>query len=256
MTPVQSQRPPWVAVFRVLILAAIFGIWEALSGLGIVSPQLLPAPSKVWAAVQDLFAEGKIYADIGFTLFAIGIATFIALPFGILVGFLLEESPYWGIVLKPLVFFPLSIPKSVFLPIFIFIFGIGVAMKIGFAVFSIIFLVILATTTAIEAVNPDHVTVARSYGATRLQIAWRAYVPSMLPIILEGVRVSVIFAFTGVVLAEMYASRAGMGYLIASWGDNFVVDKLLAGIFLVSAAAIFVNELIRWLEVRCSQWRE
>jgi NitT/TauT family transport system permease protein len=256
MTLFRSERMPWVIVARLATIIFIFGVWEILSRTGIVSPQLLPAPSKVWAAVQALFADGKIYADIGITMFSIGVAVLIAMPFGVIVGFLLQESAYWGTVVKPLVFFPLSIPKSVFLPIFIFIFGIGVSMKIGFAVFSIIFLVILATTTAIEAVNPDHLTVARSYGATRLQIAWRVYLPSMLPIMLDGVRVSVIFAFTGVVLAEMYASRAGMGYLIASWGDNFMVDKLLAGIFLVSTAAIVINESIRWLEVQCSRWRE
>ena len=49
----------------------------------------------------------------------------------------------------------------------------------------------------------------------------RIYVPSMMPVLLETLRISMIFNFTGVMIAEMYASRTGIGHLIASWGENF-----------------------------------
>jgi NitT/TauT family transport system permease protein len=99
------------------------------------------------------------------------------------------------------------------------------------------------------------VLVARSYGATRMQILSRVYVPSMMPILLETLRISMIFNFTGVMIAEMYASRTGIGHLIAGWGENFQMPQLFAGVIMLATVAILFNETVRFLEVRCSTWR-
>jgi NitT/TauT family transport system permease protein len=64
-----------------------------------------------------------------------------------------------------------------------------------------------------------------------------------------------IFNFTGVLIAEMYASRTGIGHLIASWGENFQMKQLFAGVILLAAAAIAFNETLRWMEHRVSTWR-
>jgi ABC-type nitrate/sulfonate/bicarbonate transport system permease component len=97
--------------------------------------------------------------------------------------------------------------------------------------------------------------VARAYGATTSQIAWRVYLPSMAPILLEAVRLAMIFNLTGILLAEMYASRAGLGQLISTWGENFMLRELLAGILLISGAAILFNEIVRGFEARLEHWR-
>ena len=106
-----------------------------------------------------------------------------------------------------------------------------------------------------ESVKPENLMVAKSYGATPAQTVWRVYLPSMLPVLLEALRISMIFNLTGVMLAEMYASRAGVGHLIANWGENFMMRQLLAGVLMVAIIAISFNELVRWVETRCSHWR-
>jgi NitT/TauT family transport system permease protein len=77
----------------------------------------------------------------------------------------------------------------------------------------------------------------------------------MLPMLLEAIRIAMIFNFTGVMIAEMYASRSGIGHLIAGWGENFQMPQLFAGILLLSLIAIAFNESIRVLEERYSTWR-
>ena len=154
-----------------------------------------------------------------------------------------------------MLFYVFSIPKSIFLPMFILVMGIGFQQKVAYAAFSTIFIVIMSASAAVESVKTDHVMVARSYGATPLQILTRVYVPSMMPILLETLRIAMIFNFTGVMIAEMYASRTGIGHLIGNWGENFMLRELLAGVILLAAAAIAFNETIRWLEARCSTWR-
>jgi len=85
--------------------------------------------------------------------------------------------------------------------------------------------------------------------------AFRVYLPSMLPVLLEALRISMIFNLTGVILAEMYASRDGIGHQIATWGENFQMKQLLAGVVMIAVIAITFNELVRWVETRCSHWR-
>ena len=125
---------------------------------------------------------------------------------------------------------------------FILVFGIGFQQKVAYAAFTTTFVVLMSAPAAVESVKQDHLLVARSYGATRMQILPRVYVPSMLPILLETLRISMIFNFTGVMIAEMYASRTGIGHLIASWGENFQMKQLFAGVILLAAAAILFNE--------------
>jgi len=178
-----------------------------------------------------------------------------AVPIGACVGVLVAESEYFGQIFRPMLFYVFSIPKSIFLPMFILVFGIGFAQKVAYAAFSTVFVVIMSAAAAVGSVKADHVLVARSYGATRAQVLTRVYVPSMLPFLLETLRISMIFNLTGVMIAEMYASRSGIGQLIASWGENFQMPQLFAGVMLLAAAAIAFNETVRWLEARCSTWR-
>jgi NitT/TauT family transport system permease protein len=154
-----------------------------------------------------------------------------------------------------MLFYVFSVPKSIFLPMFILVFGIGFPQKVAYAAFSTVFIVIMSATAAVESVKQDHVLVARSCGATRAQILLRIYVPSMMPVLLETLRISMIFNFTGVMIAEMYASRTGIGHLIANWGENFQMPELFSGVILLATVAIAFNEAVRLLEGRVSKWR-
>lgn len=244
-----------IKLARIAIVVAIFGLWEVLSRSGIVNPRLLPSASETFAALGELLQRAAVRNDLAVTASEVLAAFALAVPFGCLIGFLIAENRYFAEVVKPLLFFAFSIPKSIFLPMFILVFGVGFAEKVGFGFFSTIFIVIMSTTTAVESVKVEYLTVARSYGATPAQTAFRIYLPSMLPVLLEALRISMIFNLTGVILAEMYASRDGIGHQIATWGENFQMKQLLAGVVMIAAIAIVFNELIRWVETRCSHWR-
>jgi len=240
---------------RFAIVLAILALWETLSRTDIVNPRLLPSASDTLATLIDLLQRAAVRKDLGVTATEVLTAFVLAVPVGALIGVLVAENRYFGDVVRPLLFFAFSIPKSIFLPMFILVFGVGFAQKVGFGFFSTIFIVIMSTTAAVESVKVEHLTVARSYGATKLQTAWRVYLPSMLPVLLEALRIAMIFNLTGVILAEMYASPDGIGHQIAIWGENFQMKQLLAGVVMVAVIAMTFNELLRWVETRCSHWR-
>jgi len=244
-----------ITLSRIAIVVAIFAVWEILARTGLVNPRLLPPASETLAVLADLLQRASVRNDLLVTATEVVVAFAIAVPLGCLVGYLIAEYRYFADVVKPLLFFAFSIPKSIFLPMFILVFGVGFAEKVGFGFFSTIFIVIMSTTTAVESVRVEYLTVARSYGATSAQTVFRVYLPSMLPVLLEALRISMIFNLTGVILAEMYASRDGIGHQIATWGENFQMKQLLAGVVMIAVIAIAFNELVRSVETRCSHWR-
>jgi ABC-type nitrate/sulfonate/bicarbonate transport system permease component len=244
-----------IVLTRVLLLALVVAAWECLPRFGFANPRLLPPLSDVLTMLAQLLGRPQVHEAIWVTAAEVIVAFLIAVPLGAAIGVLIAENEYVGDIFRPILFYVFSIPKSIFLPMFILVFGVGFSQKVGFGFFSTIFIVIMSTTTAVESVKVEHLTVARSYGATPVQTAFRVYLPSMLPVLLEALRISMIFNLTGVILAEMYASRDGIGHQIATWGENFQMKQLLAGVVMIAAIAIAFNELVRWVETRCSHWR-
>ena len=244
-----------VHAVRLGLLAAALGLWEALPRLDWVDAELLPPFSAVAATVPVLLGRASIQSDLLLSGLEILTGFALSVPVGAALGVLTAESRYAGRVLDPLLFFLFTIPKSIFLPLTILVMGIGFWQKIAFAVLSTFLVLTFNFAAAVRSIRADHLLVARSYGATRGQMIWRVYIPSMLPVLLEAVRVAVMFTVTAVLLAEMYASRTGIGHEIVTWGENFQMRQLLAGVLLVAGAAVAVNEAIRFLERGASAWR-
>ncbi len=244
-----------IVLARLALLALILAAWQFLPTWGVVDARLLPPLGDVLAMLGQQLGRSQVHEAIAVTAAEVAIAFVIAVPLGAAIGVLAAENEYFGQIFKPMLFYVFSVPKSIFLPMFILVFGIGFQQKVAYAAFSTIFIVIMSATAAVESVKSDHVLVARSCGATRTQILLRIYVPSMMPVLLETLRISMIFNFTGVMIAEMYASRTGIGHLIANWGENFQMPQLFAGVILLATVAILFNEAVRHLEARCSTWR-
>lgn len=244
-----------MALARALLLGAVLAAWEFLPRSGLVNPALLPALSDVASTLWQLLQRPNVHQAIGVTAAEVAVAFVVAVPLGAALGVLIAESEYIGAVFKPLLFYVFSIPKSIFLPMFILVFGITFAQKVAYAAFTTTFVVLMSAAACVESVKEEYLVVARACGATRMQILRRVYLPSMLPMLLEAIRISMIFNFTAVMIAEMYASRSGIGHLIAGWGENFQMKQLFAGIVLLAAVAILFNESVRMLEARCSTWR-
>jgi NitT/TauT family transport system permease protein len=244
-----------IVAIRLALLALVLAAWQLLPRHGVINPLLLPPLGDVLAMLGELLGRAQVREALLVSGAEVLVAFVIAVPLGAALGVLIAENDYLGEVFKPMLFIVFAIPKSIFLPMFILVFGTSFQQKVAYAAFTTTFVVLMSAAAAVESVKQDYLLVARSYGASRMQILTRVYVPSMLPILLETLRISMIFNFTGVMIAEMYASRTGIGHLIASWGENFQMKQLFAGVILLAAAAILFNEAVRYFESRVSTWR-
>ena len=241
-------------LYQLLFLAAFLLVWEIASRTGIADAEQLPPFTIVMGMLGVLLVDPAFLSHCWSTLVRVIVAFAIGAPLAISIGFLLGEKMHLGEIINPIIHFVLAVPQSIFLPVFILLFGIGFLEKVVFGVTHIIFVVIVNTVAAVASVPRSLVLAARSFGATSSQIYRKIYLPAMAPLLVTGLRIGMIFNIIGILLAEMYASRSGIGQLIFQWGEEQRVTELMAAIVIVSLATILVNEAMRLWEARAGRW--
>jgi NitT/TauT family transport system permease protein len=234
---------------QLCFLLILVAIWQGLILLG-VDQSLLPPMSEVTSFVFQFITDPDFLTNLGVTALEIGVAFAVSIPIAIGTGLVVGESTRLAESVNPFIYLVLALPQSVFLPIFILIFGIGFLEKVVFGITHAYFVIVINTFAAVRSVPTAYVLAARSFGATQAQIYLRIYLPAMLPLVLTGLRLGLIFCIIGVLLTEMYASRFGIGHLIFGWGESYQVPQLLAGVIIISILTILINEGMRLVEVR------
>jgi ABC-type nitrate/sulfonate/bicarbonate transport system permease component len=237
-------------IFAVIIL----GGWELIARLDLVDPDLLPPFSQVCAILWQFMHDPRFTADLGVTAGEVGVAFLIAAPLAVSSGFLLGERLLLAQTFNPVVHFILAVPQSIFLPVFILAFGIGFLEKVLFGITHAYFVILVNSFAAVRSIPRPLIAAARVFGATPAQIYTRIYLPAMLPLVLTGLRIGMVLCIIGVLLAEMYASRSGIGRRIFGWGESAQIPELLAGILLVSILTIAVNETMRLAELHVGRF--
>jgi len=233
----------------------MIGLWAIGSWTGVFDPTILPPPVKVVMALKSLLQSSDFLADSLDTATRVIAAFAIGAPIALAAGFVMGENIGVGRSLSPVFNLVLSIPQSIFLPLFVLLFGLGFTEKLIFGITHVFFVVAVNAMAAVRQVSHGQVTLARSLGASTSRIYRSIYLPAMAPQLVTGLRLGVIFDIIGILLAEMYASRTGLGVLLLRWGESYAVDKLMAATVLISMATIIINETMRLWEVHVGRWR-
>ncbi len=230
-------------------------VWEAVTLSRLVDPLFLSSPTLIARAGYELFAEGTIWKDlrVSGTEFAIGylLAAGVAIPLGLAVGW--YRRLYF--CLSPFIDVLNAVPRVALLPIIIIWFGIGVWSKVVVVFLGAVIPMLLNTLSGVKTTEERFLKVARSFGASELKIFWSIVVPGTVPFIFTGLKYATGRALLGVVVGELYAATAGIGYLIAVAGATFQTDKVFVGILIITTTGILVVELLNRLERRFEEWR-
>lgn len=244
-----ERKLVWALQFLVLFLAFAFflGLSRAFS--------FFPHPASVLQAALQLFASGEIYAHLLVTLYETlaGLAAGIALGIGI--GFALGVSRTAAEIFEPMILAAYAVPKIVFLPLLLMIFGVGLASKVANAALHAVFPVLLNTVVGMREVNPVLVKLARSMNASTGQMFRKIYFPSMVLPVFAGMRIGLGFGFLGALLAELFEAKAGLGYLVADYYNSGRIAEMLAVILFVFVLTMSLNAALQAVERRLSRWR-
>ncbi|HLG70513.1 MAG TPA: ABC transporter permease [Chloroflexota bacterium] len=230
-------------------------LWEWAGTSGAINPLFTSAPSRVVTAFIRLINDGELGHDIVVSglefVYGFGLAIIVGIPFGILMGW----YRWFNAVLEPFVNFFYATPRVALLPLMIIWLGIGINSKIAIVYLGAIFAILINTITGMRALDASQIKMARSFGANDMQVFKTIALPGSVPFILGGIRLGLGHALVGIVVGELYAATAGVGYLIAVAGNTFQTDKVFVGIVIIAGAGMLLTAIFKRIEDHFDSWR-
>jgi len=231
-------------------------IWELAGNVyQWINPMFMSAPSLIFKAAVQLFASGEIYNDLyvsGIELLGgYFLAVAVAIPFGIMVGWYKRMS----YVFDPFINAMNATPRVALLPLVIIWLGIGILSKVGIIFLGAVFSILINTRDGVKTTPVNLLNAARSFGASEWMVFKTVVIPSTIPFILTGLRLAVGRALVGVLVGELYAATAGIGFMITVAGATFQTDKVFVGVLIFALSGMIGMELLTKLERRFDKWR-
>ncbi|MEE2745900.1 MAG: ABC transporter permease [Pseudomonadota bacterium] len=248
----QFKTNYWIGpiVFLVLLVSWYFG-----STFGIISKLVLPNPAEDFVAFHDLYVTGDLYLHVGSSLKRLILGWTLGTIIGIILGFAIGLFSLVRAGLAPIVAAIFPVPKIALLPLFIIWFGIGELSKVNLILFGTLFPTIIATYGAIDNVDRSLIRMGQSFNLSWFSITRKIVFPASLPAILSNMRITAAIAIILIVAAELIAAEKGIGAYIQMAGSLFAIDRLLAGIIILSCLGLIANWLIGFTERKLLKWR-
>ena len=228
--------------------------WELISRFIVANPLFLAAPSQIMEAIWSLTLSGQMEKHIWISAIEFAIGYVIASIIGIGIGFGMANSPRFKQAMQPWISGLYATPTIALAPLFILWFGIGIWSKVLVVIFLVLFPVTINTEAGLRTTSERLIEMLKSFGASGRQIFFKVSLPSALPFILAGLKLGIGRGLIGVVVAELFGSRAGLGRLISQSADAFNMPELFAGVIVLAIAGIAMTAGFGWLEKRLVPW--
>ena len=247
--PVQ-KRGVGLVVFVLLIALVEWG-----TRAGWISSLTLPKPSDVARTLIGLWQSGLLMQHVLPSLSRLAVGSAMGVTAGIGIGVLIGLFSLARAGLVPLVAALFPIPKIALLPLFVIWFGIDEGSKYALIALGTFTPTVVATFGAVDNVDRTLIRMGQSFGLPWLSIVTKIVLPGALPGILSGLRISLSIGIILLVAAEMLGAQYGIGAYILEAGSLYDLERLFAGVVILSALGVTVSFLIGRVETRMLRWR-
>ena len=242
------QLLSWLAPVALVVL------WELTAQAGWLSPQVLPAPSKVVRTAIKLATSGSLLNDLGVSLVRVAVGFAIGGSVGFALGIMVGFSRIAEAAVDRSVQMIRAIPFLALLPLVIVWLGVGEAEKIFLVALGVTFPIYINTTLGIRQVDPKLVELGHIQGLSSLQLIRRIILPGALPSILTGVRYSLATAWLALVVAETIGAQSGIGFLAMDAREFLRTDVIVLTIVIYALIGVAADAIARFLERRLLAW--
>lgn len=244
-------------IFRFLapagLLMALVLLWELAVHINDTPRWMLPAPSDIARSFRDDWSMLMMHTRVTLTEVLIGFG--IAVAAGLLTGVAIESSRIIERALYPLLIASQTIPMVVLAPLFLIWFGYGLMPKVLITALVAYFPLAVNTVDGLKSTDRELLKLMVSMGASRWQIFRLAKVPSALPLIFSGARISVAFSVIGAVFGEFVGARAGLGYLMDRSAPQFETPRVFACIVILAVMGVSLFLIVSLIERLALPWR-
>jgi NitT/TauT family transport system permease protein len=234
--------------------AGLVALWCLLSYGRVVEPLFLPSPTAILAAGLDLAQDGTLAQDMRASLAVIvtgwALAAVVAVPIGILMGsFKVVEA-----LVEPVVDFVRYLPVSAMIPLLILYVGIGPAEKVAVIFIGTFFQLVLLVADVAAHVPHEQLDVSYTLGASRAQVVGRVLLPATLPGVMDTLRITMGWAWTYLIVAEIVSADRGLGYLILNSMRGLFTDRIFVGLIVIGGLGLAFDLTFKWLHRRLLPW--
>ena len=233
----------------IVVIAGLFA-WEAIVRWRGYPPFILPGPGLVWTKFLTVAADGTLARHTTVTLLEIALGLAIGLTLALVSGYFLGKNQSAERILSPYIVASQSVPIVAIAPLLIIWFGSGLTSKVLVVALITFFPTLVSTIVGIRSVDTDLRDLMRSMRASRWQMFRLLELPSALPVIFGGLKLSVILAVVGAVVGEFVGADVGLGFLI-----NLARGVLDTPLMFVAVFALIVIAQILYISVSIIEYR-
>lgn len=247
-----SRRTYWVLALIGLFTPLV--LWAVLAAFGGLDPVFLPAPLAVLSKTWTWLTETGLLDDMGISIYRVVtgflLSAVIALPLGLFIGSYRAVQA----LLEPLTDFIRYMPAVAFIPLVMLWVGIGEGSKIAIIFIGTFFQMVLMVAEDVRRVPAAQVEAAQTMGASRSELVEKVIFPSAKPALLDTLRITMGWAWTYLVVAELVAANSGLGYAILRAQRFLQTDTIFAGIIVIGLIGLVTDQLFRLAHRRAFPW--
>ena len=230
-------------------------LWQWYSSRSAHNIFIASSPSRSWDSLVALVTTGSFWSvQLAATAQGLALGWSCAVAAGLLLGAALGYVRTLREALEPLLFSINFVPRLALIPLLTLWLGYGLTYKAVVVVIAGFFPVLLNTMDGVRRADNELMRMSRSFGAGPVWQLFTVALPGSLPSVFAGLRQSLAHSVVGVIGAEIWASSAGLGWLIANAELQVRTDRIIATIIVVTVVGVLLNETLRLVESRCTRW--
>ena len=243
-----NMKKRMIIFTRVVILVAIFSLWEISGDYKWVDPFLTSTPSRMWGSLIKIYSEGTLFLHIGVTCYETIIGFIVSTILGTIIAVLLWWSDFASKVMDPYLVVLNSVPKIALAPIIIFWVGNGMRAIVLVAILISIIVTIITVLSGFKAVDNDKVRLLKTFGASKFQVLTNLVIPATIPTLISALKINVGLCWVGVIMGEFLVAKNGLGFLIIYGGQTADLDMVMMSIIVLAILSYFMYECVAIFE--------
>ena len=231
-------------LMKLLPIAGFVALWALVTRWELFSPLVLPPPSRVLTAGQQLLANGDLQDHVVASLKRVAGGFILGSLLGISLGLWMAHSWIVDRLLRPTIEMFRPVASLIWIPLVLVWFGIGDTGKVLLIAYGSFYPTWTNTFDGARDVDPRLLHAARSLGCRRRRTLWRVRLPAALPNIVTGLSLGIGTAFSVLIAAELMGASAGLGWMIADARRFFRTDVVLLGMFVIGLFGLATVSLL------------
>lgn len=237
--------------FRTMLVFAL--VWAGISWLT-AKPVLLPSPLAVVEAIVELAKDLELFEhaaiSLGRMVVSIALASALAMPLGLMMGL----HPRFERIVDPTLELLRPISGIAWIPLALFIFGIGNALPVFIMTYAAFFPILVGTIAGVRTVDRRLIDAARTMGVPQRTVVRRVVIPAALPSLLVALRLGIALSWTAVVAAELIGAPSGLGYAVEWYRELLATPQVMSFIAMIGVIGYLCDVGVRWLNAKLTPW--